>query len=83
MSVHTNKRLIIRSERDLKILPAWLEDKKYNDFFPWLQDALGQRMIGLNFKHEDGKVTPMGLIVIPDPGLREDVIKFVEEYMSA
>lgn len=82
MSVHTNKRLIIRSERDLKILPAWLEDKKYNDFFPWLTDKLGQRMCGLNWRHDDGKVTPMGIIVITDPDLREDVLKFVEEYLS-
>lgn len=74
--------LTVHSPKSLGPLKVWLSDRKYNNIFPYLTDRLGRRMIGLNWKYDDGTYDRCGLVVLDDLNLLAEVVGLCEEAMS-
>ncbi len=62
----SNNIFTVHTEKSLKSLEVWLSDRRYNNIYPYLKDSRGYRMVGLNYKNEDGTFTREGLIVVKD-----------------
>ena len=71
--------ITIRKHRQLRILELWLEARDYNQVFPFLEDRLGNRMIGLNLKNPDGTYEKRGLVVVPEMDLLDETIEICEK----
>jgi hypothetical protein len=79
-------RFVLHSEKTLVPLGWWLKDRRYNNYYPYLQDSRGNRMIGVNWRTRDeyGRETlvPCGLVLVRDESIVDQAIKIIEEHLT-
>jgi hypothetical protein len=81
-STADHHRFFVKSEASLNSLAVWLEDRDFNEVFPFLKDKQGNRMIGLNMLFEAGKFERRGLIIVVEMVLLKRVVAMANAAMK-
>lgn len=78
MLMNSARVLVVTTEKSLQVLETWLQDRAYDDIFPWLKDKAGHRMVGLNLKLPENKFERAGLVIVRNADLLDRVIEICE-----